>query len=97
MSPTQPMSDDDHSRCAQVLEQVYVFLDNEDGPTDHRKVQEHLDECGPCLAAYDLERLVKQLVVRSCSDQTAPAELRQRVMTRIREVRITISEESVER
>lgn len=84
---------DDHSRCAEALDAVYLFLDNEIPETDHRKIQEHLDECGPCLAAYDLERLVKQLVLRSCSDEAAPTELRQRVLTRIREVKITIREE----
>jgi anti-sigma factor, TIGR02949 family/mycothiol system anti-sigma-R factor len=85
---------DDHSKCAEALDTVYLFLDNEIPETDHRKIQEHLDECGPCLAAYDLERLVKQLVLRSCSDQAAPAELRRRVLTRIREVKITIREDS---
>lgn len=82
---------DDQSKCVEALDAVYLFLDNEIPETDHRKIQEHLDECGPCLAAYDLERLVKQLVFRSCSDQAAPAELRARVLTRIREVKITIS------
>ncbi len=85
---------DEHSRCAEALDAVYLFLDNEIAETDQRKIQEHLDECGPCLAAYDLERLVKQLVLRSCSDQPAPVELRQRVLTRIREVKITIREDT---
>jgi len=77
--------------CAAVLEEVYLFLDAEVGPDDQRRIQEHLDECGPCLAQYDLERLVKQLVVRSCGQQQAPAELRTKVLTRIREVHVTIT------
>ena len=51
-----------------------------------------LPECGPCLAKYDLERTVKSLVARSCSEQ-APNELRDKVLLRIREVQITIETE----
>jgi len=94
MVSNPPAVVDDHSNCAEALDAVYLFLDNEIPETDHQKIQEHLDECGPCLAAYDLERLVKQLVFRSCSDHAAPAELRARVLTRIREVKMTIREDT---
>jgi len=77
--------------CAEILERVYVFLDGEmlDGPRAYALVEEHLDECAPCLRKYDLERVVKALVARSCSEH-APAELRQRVLSRIREIRVEI-------
>jgi len=80
-------------KCAEVLEQVYAFIDQEIDETDRRRVQEHLDECGPCLARYDLERLVKQVVHRSCSHEHAPGALRERVLTRIRAVQISITEQ----
>ena len=51
----------------------------------------HLDECGPCLEKYDLQRTVKQIVARSCSE-SAPDGLRERVRIQIREVQIRISE-----
>ena len=54
-------------------------------------MQLHLDECGPCLEKYDLQRTVKAVVARSCSE-SAPDELRQRVMVQIREVQIRITE-----
>ena len=38
----------------------------------------HLDECDPCLERYDLQRTVKSIVARSCSE-TAPDDLRDRV------------------
>jgi mycothiol system anti-sigma-R factor len=77
--------------CAEILERVYVFLDGEmtDGPPAYAVVEEHLDECAPCLRKYDLERVVKALVARSCAEH-APAELRQRVLSRIREIRVEI-------
>jgi mycothiol system anti-sigma-R factor len=78
--------------CSDVLSRVFVFLDNELDQADCRQIQEHLDECGPCLARYDLERTVKTLVARSCSE-VAPDTLRQRVMMSIRQVQIQITDE----
>ncbi|HEY9379520.1 MAG TPA: mycothiol system anti-sigma-R factor [Jiangellaceae bacterium] len=78
--------------CAEVLDRVYLFLDREmdEGQVSYADVEQHLDECGPCLSKYDLERVVKVLVARSCGCDRAPAELRQRVLTRIREIRVEI-------
>jgi len=76
--------------CAKALEQMYSFLDEELDNASKRRIQEHLDECGPCLQHFDLERVVKQLVVRSCANSHAPEELRTRVLGRIREVQVTI-------
>ena len=77
--------------CSEVLGRVFFFLDNELDQADCAQIQKHLDECGPCLARYDLERTVKSLVARSCSE-VAPDGLRQRVMFSIREVQVQISE-----
>jgi mycothiol system anti-sigma-R factor len=54
-------------------------------------VRVHLDSCNPCLERYDLQRTVKSVVARSCSE-SAPDELRQRVLLRIREVQVRISD-----
>ncbi|MDQ1103277.1 mycothiol system anti-sigma-R factor [Nocardioides zeae] len=77
--------------CADFLEQIIYFLDNELDETDCSVVQAHLDECGPCLRKYDLERTVKAVVARSCRE-SAPDALRQRVMLQIRAVQVRISE-----
>jgi mycothiol system anti-sigma-R factor len=84
----------DHSgdQCADYLERIVYFLDNELDEADCSAVQLHLDECGPCLEKYDLQRTVKAVVHRSCSSDLAPHELRQRVMVRIREVQVRITE-----
>jgi mycothiol system anti-sigma-R factor len=84
----------DHSgdQCADYLERIVYFLDNELDEADCSAVQLHLDECGPCLEKYDLQRTVKAVVHRSCSSDLAPTELRQRVMVRIREVQVRITE-----
>jgi mycothiol system anti-sigma-R factor len=79
--------------CSQVIHQIFTFIDNEMDQADCAVIQKHLDECGPCLAKYDLERTVKSLVQRSCSEQ-APNELREKVLVRIREVQVSMSFES---
>jgi len=76
--------------CSEVLGRVFFFLDNELEQADSAEIQQHLDECGPCLARYDLERTVKTLVARSCSE-VAPDGLRQRVMLSIRQVQVEIT------
>ena len=77
--------------CADFLERIVYFLDNELDETDCSAVRLHLDSCNPCLERYDLQRTVKAVVARSCSE-AAPDELRQRVLLRIREVQVRITE-----
>jgi mycothiol system anti-sigma-R factor len=79
------------SECADFLEQIVYFLDNELDTADCALVRAHLDTCNPCLEKYDLQRTVKSIVARSCSE-AAPAELRERVRLRIREVQVRITD-----
>ncbi|GAC1328808.1 MAG: mycothiol system anti-sigma-R factor [Mycobacteriales bacterium] len=76
--------------CRDVIEEVYLYLDGELDEESRRKVRTHLDECSPCLRQYGLEQSVKALVARCCGGDAAPAELRERVMIRLREVRVSI-------
>jgi mycothiol system anti-sigma-R factor len=88
------VSDDQHepgTDCADYLERIVYFLDNELDEADCTAVQAHLDECGPCLERFDLQRTVKAVVARSCSE-SAPTDLRARVMVQIREVQVQITE-----
>ncbi|MGI9196595.1 MAG: mycothiol system anti-sigma-R factor [Candidatus Nanopelagicales bacterium] len=75
--------------CAEVLSWVYDFLDGEIDERSRALVVAHLDECPPCLQQYSLEKAVKALVHRSCCQESAPAELRVRVIARIQEIRVT--------
>jgi len=74
--------------CHEILQRVYVFIDNELDDADCQQIQAHLAECGPCLHAVDLERMVKALIARSCSER-APVQLRKRVLVSIRDVQVT--------
>ena len=72
--------------CGDALNHLYEFIDGEVGPVDHDKIAQHLQECGPCLQEFDVERIVKAVVARSCF-QAAPAELKIRVLAQIESVR----------
>jgi len=77
--------------CSEVLDKVYEFIDDELPTADCGKIKQHLEECGPCLREYGIEEEVKAVVRRSCSDP-APAELRTKILMRITQVRVDISE-----
>lgn len=79
--------------CADVLAKVYQFLDSEMAESDCARIREHLDECGPCLREFGLDRMVKDVVKRSCGCEPLPEDLRSRVLVRIREVQVQISVE----
>ena len=77
--------------CSEVLERVYEYLDGELDDHAVAKIGQHLEECGPCLTEYDLDVVLKALVRRSCGGDCAPEALRQKIMVRIREVRVQLS------
>ena len=78
--------------CAEALERLEFFIDQELDRADLEQIKQHLEDCAPCLEIADLERAVKALVARSCAEH-APDALRQRVLVRIREVQVTITEQ----
>ena len=67
--------------CKEVLEQAYLYLDGEGLTAAQRvSIETHLEECGPCLEAYGVEREVVTVIIarlRGCTP--CPAELKQRI------------------
>jgi mycothiol system anti-sigma-R factor len=78
--------------CSQVLAAVYNFLDGEVNDGERHVIREHLDECSPCLRQFGIEQEVKALVARSCGSDRAPEALRIKIMTRIQQVRLEVSQ-----
>ncbi|MFC7549493.1 mycothiol system anti-sigma-R factor [Plantactinospora sp. GCM10030261] len=72
--------------CREVLAEVYLYLDLECGDERRTLIRHHLDGCSPCLREYGIEREVKELVARCCGNETAPAELRERLRIRLAEL-----------
>jgi mycothiol system anti-sigma-R factor len=72
--------------CADVLAEVYLYLDLECADDRRELIRQHLDECSPCLREYGIEQEVKALVARSCGAERAPSELRERLRMRLSEL-----------
>lgn len=77
--------------CAEVIEQVYLYLDGEIDDEGRSKVREHLDECAPCLRQFGLEQDVKALVARCCGGDAAPHDLKERLIVRLQQVRVELT------
>ncbi len=66
------------SDCDDALRELYGFLDGE--LTDDRRhlISSHLDDCSPCLEAFDFENELRHLVASKCHDDV-PDGLRERI------------------
>jgi len=85
-------SDSTGPDCGQALEKLYLFIDHEMDDASCEEIQSHIDKCSGCLNEYDLERVVKSLVSRSCHE-VAPEPLRDKVLFTIRTVQMQITTE----
>jgi mycothiol system anti-sigma-R factor len=74
-----------HHDCSEALNQLYEFLDGE--LTDERRVviHEHLEECSPCLEAFEFEAELRHVVARRCHDEV-PDSLKARIADSLRAV-----------
>lgn len=59
--------------CREALQGMYMFIDGE-MPADEREVlQHHLEQCSPCLEAFEFEAEVKMVVSQRCKDEVPDA------------------------
>jgi mycothiol system anti-sigma-R factor len=72
------MDDAEHNDCEEVIHRIYHFLDGELTQDKRAEIQRHLDECGPCIEAFEFELELRTLVSRGCREQV-PEELRMRI------------------
>jgi len=69
--------------CQEALATLYTYLDGELTPDKRARVQQHLDDCGPCFEAFGFEAELKSVIARKCQEQV-PASLRERVAEALR-------------
>ncbi|GAA4893755.1 mycothiol system anti-sigma-R factor [Streptomonospora salina] len=69
------------------MAKVYSYIDGELEEGNCAEIRDHLDECGPCLAEYGLEEVVKKLVAKHCGADAVPGDLRSKVLHRIEAAR----------
>ena len=77
------------ANCADAVERLYHFLDGELDETRRSMVAHHLDECLPCLEAFDFEAELRQLIARKCRE-TVPEQLRVRIALAIQAERSAV-------
>jgi mycothiol system anti-sigma-R factor len=78
--------------CRAAIEKVYLYLDREMPDEDCTELRRHIEDCAPCLREYGLEQQFKALVARSCNCDETPPDLRSKLLTRLREVRIELTQ-----
>jgi mycothiol system anti-sigma-R factor len=64
--------------CNETLRELYLFLDGQLTEADRAHIQAHLDDCSPCLEAFDFEAELRLVIRNRCSD-TVPESLRARI------------------
>ncbi|ALE75950.1 MULTISPECIES: mycothiol system anti-sigma-R factor [unclassified Pseudonocardia] len=82
--------------CGEVLAEVWMFLDRECDQNRRQLLQQHLDECAPCLAEYGIDEKLKALLARKCGGEAAPESLKDRLRTQIRSAVLEQAQVTVE-
>ena len=67
-----------HDHCYEAVELLYHYIDGE--LTEERRVtiSRHLDDCPPCLEAFDFETELRVVIAHRCRDEV-PDTLRTKV------------------
>lgn len=55
--------------CEETLARLYTFLDGELTVERKEKIRQHLDECSPCLEAYEFESELRSMIASKSKDQ----------------------------
>jgi mycothiol system anti-sigma-R factor len=74
--------------CDDVLDELYLYMDEETDDATRGRIRQHLEACAPCLRQYGLEQDVRSLIARCCGNDVAPAHLHQKIRVRITELTV---------
>jgi mycothiol system anti-sigma-R factor len=76
------VADDDeheHGDCQEALTELYTFLDGELTVEKREHIRHHLDDCNPCLGAYDFEAELRMVISAKCKEPV-PESLKQKIL-----------------
>lgn len=74
--------------CEKARQDLEEYLRNEMCETAPDDIREHLDGCVDCRDEALVARTLTEVVARACSE-TAPEELREQVIARLRDAQVT--------
>ncbi|OKL50184.1 mycothiol system anti-sigma-R factor [Boudabousia marimammalium] len=69
--------------CAEVLENLFAYMDGQLSEDPQHRVDVHINKCQYCRDAVDVEAHLRE-ILRSACVQQAPASLRLRIKQEIR-------------
>ena len=72
-----------HDECWEAVHRLYHFLDGELTSEKRLQISHHLDDCHPCLEAFDFEADLRQMLATKCRDHV-PDSLRDRIAGALR-------------
>ena len=64
--------------CDEAVAELYTYLDGELTDEKRKEIARHLDECGPCLDAFDFEADLRKVIAAKCAEHV-PDDLRSRI------------------
>jgi len=73
--------------CEDAVHRLYHFLDGELDDARRADIKHHLDECLPCLEAFDFEAELRIVIAQRCRDEV-PEGLRDRIAQAIQHERL---------
>jgi mycothiol system anti-sigma-R factor len=72
------MDDSLKHECREAIDRLYRFLDGELTSETRQQIQRHLDDCPPCIKAFEFEAELRIVVSKGCREQV-PESLRMRI------------------
>lgn len=72
--------DSEMTSCEEALRLVHEYLDGELDAVPQRRVKEHFDKCQKCYPHLHLESAFRDAVRRAAAGETAPPELKARLV-----------------
>ncbi len=69
--------------CPNTTRELHFFLDGEITNEKRQRIQNHLDECPPCLDAFDFEAELRAVVANKLQTEV-PADLAARIREAIK-------------
>lgn len=58
--------------CPSTIQELHFFLDGEITDKKRQRIQIHLDECPPCLDAFDFEAELRAVVANKLQTEVPP-------------------------
>ncbi len=71
--------------CVSAIDQLYEYLDGQCQQTDREVIKEHLDDCSPCLKAFEFHQELHDLVKNHCKSEL-PDGLRDKVLGALKDL-----------